>query len=204
MINQLFVLFTMSCVNIPIEDIYRRDLPLLWGQYLIRCPLTDRQHLDSRWGRCASSMWCTATPKNIQFIKTVRTHPICICVYSLHTQNISAFSDLSKRSEYAECFSKWIFVAGVMKFHPQILHSCEENRRRTRQINASCCSCWRHGSIIKYFSRANLRMLRLLPRPPIRRLNFFSRPTSNKIPLFSIHQSEGPWPCEENQRQDQK
>lgn len=101
-------------------------------------------------------------------------------------------------------FPKWISVAGVMKFHPQILHSCEENRRRTRQINASCCSCWRHGSIIKYFSRANLRMLRLLPRPPIRGLNFFSRPTTNKIPLFSIHRLEGPWPCEENQRQDQK
>lgn len=79
------------------------------------------------------------------------------------------------------------------------LHSHKENRWRTRQTNASSCSCWRHGSVIKCFSRANLRMLWKLPRPPIRRLRFFSCPTTNKTPLLSILQSEGPWPCGDNQ-----
>lgn len=44
-------------------DWRKPGLPLLLAQYQIRCLRKGTRRQDNRLGRCASSKWCTATPK---------------------------------------------------------------------------------------------------------------------------------------------
>lgn len=60
--------------------------------------------------------------------------------------------------------------------------------------------CRWHGSIKKYFCRANQRMFWMLPRILIK-LNFFSRHARDKsLPSLLVHQTEGPWAHGENHK----
>lgn len=80
-----------------------RNLPLPSGQYQFHCPLTGKQRQDSRWGRCAASKWCTATPTRVKQNNTIYS----ISPWSLaKPETFIIKKTISKSKVYGKAWSK--------------------------------------------------------------------------------------------------